>query len=66
MFETLLTKTAIDNLEFVDYDAVRVAMDTAWGEKADSKSFRTLVYCGAWIMLSERLGVAPAIKLDWN
>jgi asparagine synthase (glutamine-hydrolysing) len=66
MFETLLTKSAVEKLGFVDYETVQAAMETAWGEKADSRSFRVLVYCGAWITLSERLGVATATEADWN
>jgi asparagine synthase (glutamine-hydrolysing) len=66
MFKTLLTQEAVEQLGFVDYATVEQAMEIAWGENADVKAFRQLVYCGAWVALSQRLGVAKADTSDWE
>ncbi|KAI4232157.1 MAG: hypothetical protein LQ349_005175 [Xanthoria aureola] len=66
MFQTLLTQRAVEQLGFVDYATIREAMGIAWGEKADAKAFRLLVYCGAWVTLSQRMDVAKAEASDWE
>lgn len=66
MFRNLLTQRAVEQLGFVDYATVREAMGIAWGEKADAKAFRLLVYCGAWVTLSQRMDVAKAEASDWE
>lgn len=66
MFKTLLTQRAVEHLGFVNYATIQEAMDIAWGEKADAKAFRLLVYCGAWVTLSQRMGVAKADESDWE
>ncbi|KAI9661955.1 MAG: hypothetical protein M1821_009195 [Bathelium mastoideum] len=66
MFKTLLTQPAVEELGFVNYATIKEAMDIAWGEKADAKAFRLLVYCGAWVTLSQRMGVAKADVSDWE
>jgi asparagine synthase (glutamine-hydrolysing) len=66
MFKTLLTEEAVEALGFVNYATIQDAMDIAWGEKADAKAFRMLVYCGAWVTLSQRMGVAKAELSDWE
>lgn len=66
MFKTLLTPRAVEQLGFVNYATIQEAMEIAWGEKADAKSFRLLVYCGAWVTLSQRMGVAKADASDWE
>ncbi|KAJ8114122.1 hypothetical protein ONZ43_g4981 [Nemania bipapillata] len=66
MFKVLLSQEAVERLGFVDYTTVQHAMSVAWGEKADPKSFRLLVYCGAWVVLQDRLSVATAEASDWE
>jgi asparagine synthase (glutamine-hydrolysing) len=66
MFKTLLTQRAVEQLGFVNYATIQEAMDIAWGEKADAKAFRLLVYCGAWVTLSQRMGVPMADVSDWE
>ncbi|KAI3391682.1 hypothetical protein diail_6961 [Diaporthe ilicicola] len=66
MFRALLTQEAVEQLGFVNYTTIQEAMDIAWGEKADVKAFRLLLYCGAWVTLSQRMGVAKADVSDWE
>ncbi|KAH8702678.1 asparagine synthetase [Phaeosphaeriaceae sp. PMI808] len=66
MFKTLLTQQSVEQLGFVNYATIQDAMDIAWGEKADPKAFRLLVYCGAWVTLSQRMCVARAELSDWE
>ncbi|KAL8663552.1 MAG: hypothetical protein Q9202_003740 [Teloschistes flavicans] len=66
MFQTLLTPRAVERLGFVNYSTIEEAMGVAWGEKGDAKAFRLLVYCGAWVTLGQRLGVAKAEAADWE
>ncbi|KAI0448684.1 hypothetical protein F5B21DRAFT_521383 [Xylaria acuta] len=66
MFKALLTQEAVEQLGFVNYTTIQQAMDIAWGDEADPKSFRLLVYCGAWVVLSQRMGVAKADGSDWE
>lgn len=66
MFQMLLTQEAVENLGFVRWTTIQAAMEIAWGEAADSKAFRLLLYCGAWVILSQRLGVAKADEADWE
>ncbi|KAL8919477.1 MAG: hypothetical protein Q9208_006762 [Pyrenodesmia sp. 3 TL-2023] len=63
MFKALLTPRAVEQLGFVKYATIQEAMDIAWGEKADAKAFRLLVYCGAWGNASYE-GIRPAEKAD--
>ncbi|KAJ5332163.1 uncharacterized protein N7506_005946 [Penicillium brevicompactum] len=65
-FKGLLTQEAVEGLGFVDPEAIRKAMETAWGETADPRAFRFLLYCGAWVTLSQRMGVAKAEEDDWE
>ncbi|KAJ5135404.1 uncharacterized protein N7515_004682 [Penicillium bovifimosum] len=65
-FKTLLTREAVEELGFVDWETIQEAMEVAWGETADPKAFRQLVYCGAWVTLSQRMGVAKADQSDWE
>jgi asparagine synthase (glutamine-hydrolysing) len=64
MFKTLLTRQAVEQLGFVNYATIQEAMDIAWGEKADAKAFRLVLYCGAWVTLSQRMGIAKADVSD--
>jgi asparagine synthase (glutamine-hydrolysing) len=41
-------------------------MSIAWGEAAEPNSFRLLFNCGAWVTLSQRMGVAQAEFSDWE
>ena len=65
-FKTILTQDAVEALGFVHWDAIQGAMESAWGETADPKAFRRLVYCAAWVTLSQRMGVAKADESDWE
>lgn len=66
MFAKLLTQEAVEQLGFVNYATIQESMEIAWGEKANSKAFRLLVFCGAWVTLSQRLGVPKADESDWE
>jgi asparagine synthase (glutamine-hydrolysing) len=65
-FETLLTQDAVEGLGFVDWGTIQEDMRSGWGETADPGAFRRLVYCAAWVTLSQRLGVAKATGSDWG
>ncbi|QPH02996.1 hypothetical protein C2857_007216 [Epichloe festucae Fl1] len=65
-FKTLLTQEAVEDLGFVNWTTIQKAMENAWGETADPKAFRRLVYCAAWVTLSRRLGIAKAVESDWE
>jgi asparagine synthase (glutamine-hydrolysing) len=60
MFENLLTREAVEGLGFVDYNVVEQALKDGFGDAADSQSFRTLAYIGAWVSLSKKSGIARA------
>jgi asparagine synthase (glutamine-hydrolysing) len=60
MFEGLLTEEAVDNLGFVDYEVVKAALETSFGDNPDSKSFRTLIFVASWVVISQRFGVKRA------
>ncbi|KAI0539550.1 glutamine-hydrolyzing asparagine synthase [Xylaria digitata] len=66
MFKALLTQEAVEQLGFVNYATIQQAMDVSWGEESDPKSFRLLLYCGAWVTLGQRMGVAKADLSDWE
>jgi asparagine synthase (glutamine-hydrolysing) len=66
MFKGLLTQDAVEQLGFVDWEVIRQAMETAWGEAANPRSFRLLVFCGCWVTLSQRMGVAKADASDYE
>ncbi|KAE8376663.1 asparagine synthase-domain-containing protein [Aspergillus bertholletiae] len=63
-FKTLLTQQAVEQLGFVNWETIQEDMEFAWGETADPKAFRRLVYCGAWVTLSQRMGIAKAEASD--
>ncbi|KAK1977271.1 asparagine synthase [Colletotrichum cereale] len=65
MFRGLLTRGAIQGLGFVDHAAVEDALERAFGEGADAKSFRVLCYVGSWVTLAHRFGVKKASVEDW-
>lgn len=57
MFMDLLTKEAISQLGFVDYNAVAQALDSAFGDVADDTSFRIICYVASWVVLSQKVGI---------
>lgn len=65
MFKGLLTHEAVEGLGFVDYAVVDDALAQAFGQEADTKSFRTLCYVAAWVTLAQRFGVKKASAYDW-
>ncbi|KAJ5128604.1 hypothetical protein N7526_006770 [Penicillium atrosanguineum] len=65
-FKALLTQEAVEALGFVNWERIQEDMDVAWGGTADPKAFRRLIYCGAWVTLSQRMGVAKAEESDWE
>ncbi|KAK6207424.1 asparagine synthetase [Colletotrichum tabaci] len=60
MFQDLLTKEAVDQLGFVDYDVVSSSLRSAFGTDGDLVAFRKLLVVGAWVVLSQRFGIRPA------
>ncbi|KAI1261174.1 asparagine synthase-domain-containing protein [Xylariaceae sp. FL1019] len=65
-FSAILTQEAVEGLGFVDWPTVKDALEAGWGEAADPTAFRRLVYCAAWVTLSQRLGVAKADESDYE
>ena len=65
MLSNLLTREAVEALGFVDFSLVQESLDRAFGDKADAGAFRSLLYVGAWVTLSERFGVKKADLGDW-
>ncbi|PGH17653.1 asparagine synthase (glutamine-hydrolyzing) [Helicocarpus griseus UAMH5409] len=65
MFEELLTREAVEGLGFVDWDVVESALGRAFGDDADSRAFRTLVYTGSWVTLAQRFGIEKAVLEDY-
>lgn len=64
MFNALLTKEAVENLGFVNYDVVEKALSKAFGDDADLPSFRIVCYTGNWVAISQQLGVKRATVED--
>ena len=60
MLRGLLTHDAVAGLGFVDYAVVEDALNRAFGDNADPRAFRTLLFVGAWVTLAERFGVKKA------
>ncbi|RDA86055.1 hypothetical protein CP532_1275 [Ophiocordyceps camponoti-leonardi (nom. inval.)] len=60
MFKHLLTPEAVDQLGFIDYHVVKEALDKAFGDAADPKSFRIVCYTGNWVAISQSFGVKKA------
>ncbi|KKZ62743.1 asparagine synthase (glutamine-hydrolyzing) [[Emmonsia] crescens] len=65
MFEELLTREAVENLGFVDYNVVERGLGRAFGDNADLIAFRTLLCVGSWVALSQRLGVKKIDAEDY-
>jgi asparagine synthase (glutamine-hydrolysing) len=65
-FKVLLTREAVESLGFVSWTTIQEAMDSAWGEAADPRAFRLLLFCGAWVTLGRRMGVDKADDADWE
>ncbi|KAH9236489.1 hypothetical protein K456DRAFT_33673 [Colletotrichum gloeosporioides 23] len=66
MLEKTLTQDKVENLGFVDYAQVKDALDRGFGEKADVKAFRILLFVAAWVTMSERFGIPKAVAGDWS
>ncbi|KAK1566013.1 asparagine synthase [Colletotrichum navitas] len=65
LLRKVLTREKVDNLGFVDYVRVENALAQGFGEKADMKAFRILLFVAAWVTLGERLGIPRASQNDW-
>ncbi|KXH44318.1 asparagine synthase [Colletotrichum simmondsii] len=65
MLLNTVTRERVENLGFVDYNVVEDALDRGFGEKADVKAFRILLFVAAWVTLGERLGIPKASLQDW-
>ncbi|KAK1674124.1 asparagine synthase [Colletotrichum godetiae] len=65
MLQKILTRDRVENLGFVDYKVVEDGLDCGFGEKADVKAFRILLFVAAWVTLGERLGIPKASLQDW-
>ncbi|KAL0933418.1 asparagine synthase [Colletotrichum truncatum] len=66
MLQETLTKEKVENLGFVDYGKVEDALNRGFGEKADVKSFRVLLFVAAWVVIGDRFGIPKATHEDWN
>ncbi|EAQ89391.1 hypothetical protein CHGG_06010 [Chaetomium globosum CBS 148.51] len=59
----ICTQKAVEKLGFVDWEVVKKALDTGFGDDADNMAFRVLVVVGGWVSIGERFGVQRA-ELD--
>ncbi|KAK7438791.1 asparagine synthase [Colletotrichum acutatum] len=53
MLLNTLTRDRVENLGFVDYNVVEDALDRGFGEKADVKAFRILLFVASWVTLDQ-------------
>lgn len=65
LMERLITKENVENLGFIDWGNTRGWLQAAFGDDADSRSFRRLVIIGSWVVLSQSFGVKRASKQHW-
>lgn len=65
MISKLLTREAVEKLGFIDYEVVDDCLKRGFGQDADASAFRSLLYVGAWVTLSQRFGVKKAAPCDW-
>ncbi|KAH6854691.1 hypothetical protein B0I37DRAFT_362803 [Chaetomium sp. MPI-CAGE-AT-0009] len=56
----ICTQEAVEKLGFVDWEVVRNALDSAFGEDADNTAFRVLLVIGGWVTIGERFGIQRA------
>ncbi|TLS21787.1 uncharacterized protein PpBr36_09582 [Pyricularia pennisetigena] len=66
LMKSLITHETIENLGFIEWEDARAWLETAFGDDADSTSFRRLVIVASWVVLSQRFGVRKASKEDWT
>jgi asparagine synthase (glutamine-hydrolysing) len=60
LFKRLLTEENVKAVGFLDWPAVRDALDRAFGEGADQSATRACIIVASFVTLSQRFGVAPA------
>ncbi|TLD11703.1 hypothetical protein PspLS_11784 [Pyricularia sp. CBS 133598] len=60
LMENLITEETVERLGFIDWEDARNWLKTAFGDDADSRSFRRLVIIGSWVVLSQRFKVKKA------
>ncbi|KKP07697.1 asparagine synthase [Trichoderma harzianum] len=60
MFKSIATRESVEKLGFVDPQVVEKAFSTAFGDKAEPRSFRILCEVSAWIMLADKFNILPA------
>ncbi|WYZ42283.1 hypothetical protein EsH8_V_001178 [Colletotrichum jinshuiense] len=60
MLRSTLTQEKVENLGFVDYAQIEMALVQGFGDQADVKSFRILLFAAAWVTISERFGILKA------
>ncbi|KAF6804434.1 asparagine synthase [Colletotrichum musicola] len=66
MLRRTLSREKVEGLGFVDYEQVSDALESGFGEKADVKAFRVLLFVAAWVVMSERFGIPKATAEDWE
>ncbi|KID97056.1 asparagine synthetase, partial [Metarhizium majus ARSEF 297] len=66
MFSSLLTREAVENLGFVDYEVIERALDAAFGENTDAASFRIVCYTAGWVTISRKFGVKKATMMEFD
>ncbi|TDZ35481.1 Amidase chyE [Colletotrichum spinosum] len=65
MLRSILAREKVENLGFVERGQVEAALDRGFGEKADVRSFRILLFVAAWVTMGERFGIPKASPEDW-
>ncbi|KAK3934671.1 asparagine synthase [Diplogelasinospora grovesii] len=60
MLQTICAREKVENLGFVNYNAIKNALDTGFGDDADALAFRGLLLTASWVTLSERFGIEQA------
>lgn len=60
MFRELLTEENVCSLGFIDWPTVEAALEDAFGDSADSNSFRLVAVVGGLVVLKDRFGIKAA------
>ncbi|KAH8886027.1 asparagine synthase [Thozetella sp. PMI_491] len=60
MLEETCTRKAVEGLGFIDFNVVENALARGFGDDADPRSFRLLLFVATWVILSQRFGMEKA------
>ncbi|KAH0524189.1 hypothetical protein TsFJ059_009089 [Trichoderma semiorbis] len=65
MLQKLLTREAVDNLGFLNYEVVEQGFNKGFGEEADARAFRNLLVYASLVTIGQRFDVKKAESRDW-